>query len=212
MALFQKKPDTSSSAPLYTLGLNKTILVVGLGNPGKEYEGTRHNIGFECIEYLANKLDFGSWIEKKDMKCQIVSGTVNGSRVILVKPLTFMNLSGQAVQAVMHFYKIPNNEVIVVHDELDVPFGQIRTRQAGGSAGHNGIKSLIQHIGEDFGRIRIGINNEIADKQDSAEFVLTRFNKEEASQMDSLKREVTAILSEYMHGNALASDTRSFLV
>jgi peptidyl-tRNA hydrolase, PTH1 family len=212
MALFQKKPQVSSSAPLYTLGLNKTVLVVGLGNVGKEYEGTRHNIGFECIDYFAEKTDLGTWVEKKDLKCRMVNGMAGDTRVIAIKPTTFMNLSGEAVQATMHFYKIPNNQVIVVHDELDIPFGQIRTRIGGSSAGNNGIKSLIQHLGEEFARVRIGIRNDLAEKQDGSEFVLDKFNKEETAQLKNLKKEVTSILTEYIYSGQLNPETRSFIL
>ncbi len=212
MSLFQKKPQVSSSAPLYTLGLNKTILVVGLGNVGKDYDDTRHNIGFACVDHFAEKTDLGTWVEKKDLKCRMASGMAGNTRVIAIKPTTFMNLSGEAVQAIMHFYKIPLNQVIVVHDELDIPFGQIRTRVGGSSAGNNGIKSIIQHLSEDFARVRIGIRSGIAEKQDSADFVLSKFSKEEAAQIGNLKREVTAVLSEYIYGNQLVAETRSFIV
>ena len=121
-----------------------------------------------------------------------------------------MNLSGEAVQAVMHFYKVPLGQVIVVHDELDMPFGQIRTRTGGGSAGHNGIKSIVQHCSEGFGRVRIGIQAET--HMESADFVLAKFSKDEASYIDSLHREVTAILTEYVYGTELPHETRSFLI
>ena len=158
MALFQKNPyDSTEKQPLYTLGLNKTVLVVGLGNKGKEYGGTRHNIGFDCIDAFARATDLSTWVEKKDLKCLLASGTVGNTRVIAIKPTTYMNLSGEAVQAAVNFYKIAPSSITVVHDELDIPFGQIRTRMGGSDAGNNGIKSIIQHMGEDFGRVRIGI-------------------------------------------------------
>ena len=212
MALFQKKPQTSNSAPLYTLGLQKTIIIVGLGNPGKEYDGTRHNIGFACLDSLAEKLDFPKWITKKDLKSLITNQTIADARVILIKPTTFMNLSGEAVQAAQNFYKVPTEQVLAVHDELDIPFGQIRTRLGGSDAGHNGVKSLIEHLGEGFGRIRIGIRNKVAEKADGKDFVLGKFNKEEQQQLPALLRETTAILSEYTHGQPLTSETRSFIV
>lgn len=209
MALFQKKPELSSNLPLYTLGLNKTLLIVGLGNPGK-YDGTRHNIGFAAVDELAAKQSFESWTVKKDLKCLLTSQTMGDNRVILIKPTTFMNLSGEAVQAVMHFYKIPLQQVVVVHDELDIPFGQIRTRIGGSSAGHNGIKSVTQHVGEEYGRIRIGIQADTPMK--TADFVLTTFSKSEQEHMPELLRETTAILSEYIYGGQLMSETRSFIV
>lgn len=212
MGLFQKKPQVSSSAPLYTLGLQKTVVIVGLGNPGKEYAGTRHNIGFACVDSLAQKLDFPKWVVKKDLKCLVSNQTIGDAHVILVKPTTFMNLSGGAVQSVIHFYKVPLEQVIVVHDELDIPFGQIRTRMSGSDAGHNGVKSLIEQLGADFGRVRIGIRNKISEKVESKDFVLSKFSKEEQGQLSPLYKETNSILSEYVHGQPLAHETRSFVI
>lgn len=211
MALFQKNPyDSTEKQSFYTLGLSKTILIVGLGNKGKEYAGTRHNIGFKAIEALANALDMPDWIEKKDLKCLHTNGMAGNSRVILIKPTTFMNLSGEAVQATASFYKIPLDSIVVIHDELDIPFGQIRTRVGGSDAGNNGIKSIIAHIGKEFGRVRIGIQAETP--MDSKDFVLSKFNKKEEEQMPNLLKESTAILTEFIHGGTLAHETRSFLV
>ena len=213
MALFQKRPDVASHLPVYTLGLNKTLLVVGLGNPGKDYGGTRHNIGFAAVDTVADKLSFEPWINKKDMKCLMATQTVGEAKVILLKPTTFMNLSGEAVQAVAHFYKIPHAQIVVIHDEVDIAFGQIRTRMGGGSAGHNGVKSVSQHISEDYGRIRIGIEQGAGDrKQETEKFVLGSFTKAELSHMPALLKETTAILTEYIYGSNLPVETRNFLV
>lgn len=213
MALFQKRPDLGSNLPVYSLGLTKTLLIVGLGNVGKKYDGTRHNIGFAAIDELAARQDFEPWLEKKDLKCLVTTATIGDSRVILIKPTTFMNLSGEAVQAVGHFYKIPTAHTLVVHDELDIPFGQIRTRIGGSAAGNNGIKSIIQHLGEDFGRVRIGIDQENRDKRiETSDFVLTKFSKEEKAELPALLKESTAMLTEYIHGGTLLQETRSFLI
>jgi len=211
MALFQKKEIAGSSVPLYTLGLAKTVLLVGLGNPGKEYDGTRHNVGFACLDAFVKAQDFPAWITKKDLKSLVSSGTVGSTRVIAIKPTTFMNRSGEAVQAAAAFYKILPEQIVVIHDELDIPFGQIRTRMGGGSAGHNGIKSLLQHIDENFGRIRIGVRNDIADQADSADFVLGKFTKDENSHLTDLTRETTAILTEYLVSGRLPAETRTIL-
>lgn len=210
MALFHKKPQAESGNSLYTLGLNKTLLIVGLGNPGAKYEGTRHNIGFECLDAFVEKTEIGQWVQKKDLKCLMASGTLGESRVIAVKPTTFMNLSGEAVGAVARFYKVPVETILVLHDELDIPFGQIRTRTGGGSAGHNGVKSITQHVGEEFGRVRIGIKADTP--MESADFVLSSFNPEEKQHLNDLKREATAILTEYVYGGQLQAETRSFIV
>jgi PTH1 family peptidyl-tRNA hydrolase len=212
MALFQKNPYSDKEIkPLYTLGLNKTILIVGLGNPGKEYDGTRHNIGFACLDEFVNKNDFPNWINKKDLKCQLAGNTLGGTHVIAIKPATFMNLSGEAVQAVVSFYKIPDNQVVVVHDDLDVPFGQIRMRTGGGDAGHNGVKSIIRQIGENFGRIRVGVGPKTPEQIDSADFVLAKFSQEQAEHLPLLVREVNSILNEYVFSGELPHDTRSFI-
>ena len=214
MGLFTKKPiQTSSTAPLYTLGSSKTILLVGLGNPGKEYDGTRHNIGFAVLDhFVASNSEFSDWIVKKDLSCQISTGNLGGTRVIAIKPTTFMNDSGRAVQAVQHFYKIPVGAMLVIHDELDIPFGQIRSRVGGGSAGHNGIKSVTAQYGDQYGRLRIGINSPHRTKNEEKDFVLKNFSKEEQGQLPNLQRETNSILSEYIFGENLPADTRSFLV
>jgi peptidyl-tRNA hydrolase, PTH1 family len=208
MALFQKKPVTSTSAPLYSLGLNKNLLIVGLGNIGKEYDETRHNIGFQCVDEFAKNQEFDAWVEKKDLKCLLTSKNIGDTRVILIKPTTFMNKSGEAVQATSHFYKIPPENILVVHDELDIPFGQIRTRKGGSDAGNNGIKSTIQHIGDSFGRLRIGIK--APTKMQAPDFVLAKFSEEEKVQLTALKKEVVSMLTEYIYGDTLVAETRSF--
>jgi len=213
MGLFQRRPQVSDPVNYVTVGMNKTILVVGLGNPGKEYDGTRHNIGFECVDEFVDKSpDMEGWVAKKDLKCLMSSGRMGEVRVIAIKPATFMNLSGEAVHAVSDFYKIHPNQTIVVHDELDINFGQIRTRMGGSSAGHNGLKSLIGHIGEDFGRVRVGIGPKTPEQIDSADFVLGKFNKAQQAELSGLRREVNAILTEYIYGGQLPNDTRSFLI
>jgi PTH1 family peptidyl-tRNA hydrolase len=213
MALFQRRPQLGDSIQFYTLGQNKTLLVVGLGNPGKEYDGTRHNIGFACLDAFASANDFQPWVEKKDLHCLQTSVTMGDTRVIAIKPTTFMNLSGEAVQAVANFYKISADQVVVVHDEMDIPFGQVRLRTGGSSAGHNGLKSIMQHLGEDFGRVRIGIGPKEPEQIDSADFVLGKFPKEQQAHLPELTREVNAILSEAAYGaGALPQETRNFLI
>jgi PTH1 family peptidyl-tRNA hydrolase len=211
MALFQKNPyDSTEKQALYTLGLNKTVLIVGLGNKGKQYIGTRHNIGFACVDVFIQKLELPAWIEKKDLKCLHTSGAVGNTRVIVIKPTTFMNFSGEAVQSVAAFYKIQNDSIVDIHDELDIPFGQIRTRKGGADAGNNGIKSIIQHIGEDFGRVRIGI--QAVTPMDSKDFVLAKFDEKQQKQLPNLIKETTAILTEYVYSGELPHETRSFIV
>lgn len=212
MALFQKRPQLGDNIQFYTLGQNKTVLIAGLGNVGKQYDNTRHNIGFAAVDHFAQANDFPAWIEKKDLKCHFASHTIGDTRVILIKPTTFMNLSGEAVQATAAFYKIDPEKVVAVYDELDIPFGQIRTRIGGSAAGHNGVKSVSQHMGEQYGRVRIGIGPKAHQNQDSADFVLAKFSKEQEAQLPNLLKESSAILSEFVFGGQLLAETRSFIV
>ncbi len=211
MALFERKRDISSAAPLYTVGANKTLLVVGLGNPGKEHVGTRHNVGFEVVEEFSKNNDFPNWIAKKDLKCEIATHRLGEARVVLVKPTTFMNDSGQAVQAAQHFYRVYNQDTLVVYDELAILFGQIRTRVGGSDAGHNGVKSLISHVSDDFGRLRIGIGSEISKNKDAADFVLSKFTREEETILAKILREASALISEYIFSGELPHETRKVM-
>lgn len=210
MGLFQRRANTGDNAPLYTLGSQKTILIVGLGNIGNQYDHTRHNIGFECLDVFANQHNFPEWIEKKDLKCLFSKQILGDTSVILVKPTTYMNNSGEAMQAVQHFFKIANSETLVVHDELALPFGQIRTKVGGSDAGHNGVKSLIQHCSDTFGRIRIGIANDRLDKIDASDFVLMTFSHDELDAMPTIFREVSSLINEYLAAGILETQTRNF--
>lgn len=214
MGLFQRKPQVSDPVNYVTVSQSKTLLVAGLGNVGKKYDGTRHNIGFNVVDRFVEKsTDIGEWVVKKDLKCLLASGRVGDCRVIFIKPSTLMNLSGAAVQATASFYKIPLAQILVIHDELDIDFGQIRTRIGGSAAGHNGIKSVSQAIGEDYARMRIGIGPKEPAQIDSADFVLAKFGKTEAEQLPNLLRETTAMLSEFVYGSGtLNAETRSFII
>jgi PTH1 family peptidyl-tRNA hydrolase len=213
MALFQRRPQASDRIQYYTLGQNKILLIIGLGNPGKEYDGTRHNIGFAALDAFAEANSFDPWVNKKDLKCEMATGRLGDTHVIAIKPTTFMNLSGEAAQAVAHFYKVPADRILAVYDEIDIEFGQIRLRRGGSSAGHNGVKSLIQHLGEDFGRVRIGIGPKEPEQMDSADFVLAKFSEGQQTQLKNLTRETSAILSEYTFSDGqLPTETRNFMV
>jgi PTH1 family peptidyl-tRNA hydrolase len=211
MAFFQKKPQIQSGSPLYTLGANKTVLIIGLGNPGKEYTGTRHNIGFAVLDEFSAKNNFPGWLAKKDLKAEITSANLGENRVILCKPTAFMNNSGQAAQAVQRFFRVYNQSTLAVYDELAIPFGSLRTRLGGSDAGHNGVKSLIQHLGDDFGRLRVGIGSETAKKAEAADFVLGKFDKSEQGLLPPIIREANAIITEYVFGGQLPHETRSVI-
>jgi PTH1 family peptidyl-tRNA hydrolase len=213
MALFQKQPIVSDTQTLFSVGLNKNVLIIGLGNIGKEYDKTRHNIGFEAVDALVSARDeLSDWQDKKNFKAHFSIGQFADTRVIVIKPTTLMNLSGEAVEAVAHFYKISPGQMLVVHDELDLNFGQIRTSTGGSSAGHNGIQSIIDHIGENFNRLRIGIGPKAPAKIDSADFVLGKIKKAELEVLGDLKKEVASIMIEFIFNGEINKETRSFLV
>ena len=210
MALFQRQPTEISQKLPYSLSLSlntKTILVVGLGNPGKQYELTRHNIGFRALDHFAKSSGFDDFQDKPKFKGLVTEKNLAQSKIILLKPTTFMNDSGQAVQQVANFYKIISSDIVCVYDELSIPFGQIRMRTGGESAGHNGVKSLIQTIGPNFGRVRIGINNDLVKKQTDADFVLSKFTTNEQTQLEALTKEVSVILTEFIYSGQLPHDT-----
>jgi PTH1 family peptidyl-tRNA hydrolase len=209
MGLFQKKPQVSSSAPLYTLGTKKNFLIIGLGNPGKQFTGTRHNIGFSVVDEFARANDFPDWTHKKDLKVELTSQNLADNRVILIKPQTYMNNSGGAAHAVQHFYHLYNQNTLAVYDELAIPIGQLRTRLGGSDAGHNGVKSLIQHLGEDFYRLRVGIGSEESQIADSADYVLGKFSKNEQSILESIIQEASSLITEFIFSNQFKPDTRT---
>ncbi|WP_338450467.1 aminoacyl-tRNA hydrolase [Niallia oryzisoli] len=152
-------------------------LIVGLGNPGKEYDKTRHNIGFEVIDALAERLHIS--LEQAKFKGIYGSKLVDGEKVYLLKPLTYMNLSGESIRAIMDYFQIETEDLLVIYDDMDLPVGKIRLRQKGSAGGHNGIKSTIAHIGtQEFNRIRIGINRP-SNGMSITDYVLGRFTKEE---------------------------------
>lgn len=176
----QDIPKTSSSDDSFV------VLVVGLGNIGKKYEGTRHNVGFAVVDLLREAKSMPAWQEKTRFKAHVTESFIAGKKIILAKPTTYMNDSGQAVRALKDFYNIPEKDITIVHDELDLPFGEVREKLGGGSAGNNGIKSLISHVGAGFRRIRVGIRNEQLEKMDPANFVLAKFNTQEKKQLGDI--------------------------
>lgn len=154
--------------------MKKMKLIVGLGNPGKEYSETRHNIGFLFVDEVVASFNQQFKLEKK-IRSEIVRFKINEEEYVFLKPITFMNLSGEAVSLAMKYYNIDINDVIIVHDDLDLPVGKIRIRPQGGSGGHNGIKSIIQHLKtQEFKRIRIGIDK---NQYDTVDYVLGKFSK-----------------------------------
>ncbi|MCU9594332.1 aminoacyl-tRNA hydrolase [Caldibacillus thermolactis] len=178
------------------IGGKQVKLIVGLGNPGKEYEETRHNIGFKVIDELSKELQIP--LNESKFKGLYGKGNINGERVLLLKPMTYMNLSGEAVSALMNFYKISAEELLVIYDELDLPVGKIRLRYKGSAGGHNGIKSIIQHIGtQEFKRIRIGIDRPERGKSIS-DYVLGKFNKEDIPIIEEMVQKSVKACEEWI--------------
>jgi len=171
-------------------------LLVGLGNPEKKYDGTRHNIGFALVDFLYNewlkKENFDEWGKNKKFSSEMTVGTVNGEKVILAKPLTFMNNSGVAVQALVNYFKIPIKDVYVFQDELDLKCGDYKIQTNRSSAGHNGIASIIELLGtQEFTRIRIGIGKEDKEKQGKgADYVLSKFSLIERLKLKEVKKKI----------------------
>jgi len=166
---------------------NKPVLIVGLGNPGNEYKNTRHNVGFMAIDFMAPE---ATW--KKEKNALTACGEIDGTSVIFVKPQTFMNNSGDAVGALMTFYKIPLENIVVIHDDMDLKVGTMREKVGGGSAGHNGIKSIDNAIGKDYRRIRIGIGHprDFESPIDPADWVLGKFDNEQLKQIKSVIKSI----------------------
>jgi len=171
--LFRRKPEAADVAP--------SLLIVGLGNPGREYRFTRHNIGFMVIDRLCE--DLGIRITRMQSKALIGTGSFQEKRLVLAKPTTFMNLSGQAVGPLVRFYKLPLTSMLVIHDEMDIPFGSLRLRPGGGSSGQKGLTSIIQTLGtQDFPRMRVGVGRPPG-MQAPPSFLLEDFTKAEQTRL-----------------------------
>lgn len=160
------------------------FLIVGLGNPGPKYKNNRHNIGFMVVDYLINSLN-PTPINKKEFKGELYKS----KDILLLKPSTYMNLSGESVFAVKNFYKIKNSNIIVIHDDLDLPFGAVRFKIGGSSGGHNGLKSIDKFIGNDYIRVRVGIGRP-KEKSLVVNYVLSDFSQEEKKYLNELIKHV----------------------
>ena len=173
-----KKIENNNPAPTG----NVEYLIVGLGNIGTQYEGTRHNAGFMAVDRLASKHKFD--IKKIKYKSLCGEVMISGKRCLVIKPTTFMNLSGQAVVEAMEFYKIPSEKVIVLYDDISLPISKLRVRRKGSDGGHNGIKNIIYLTGkDDFPRVKIGVGEKPNPAMDLADWVLSRFKKEEYEEL-----------------------------
>ena len=162
-------------------------IIAGLGNPTREYEKTRHNVGFEVIDVLADML--GTTVEEKKFKGCYGRGIIGGEKVLLLKPQTFMNLSGESIRAASDFYKVDPEHIIIIYDDISLDVGQLRIRKKGSAGGHNGIKNIIAHLGtQEFPRIKVGVGDK-PKKMDLADYVLSRFSKEDRAAMEDAFKE-----------------------
>jgi peptidyl-tRNA hydrolase, PTH1 family len=176
------------------------FLICGLGNPGKEYMNTRHNIGFKLIDKLSNLYNFTAL--KKDKKKEIYKGSINNNSCLLLKPLSFMNLSGQSIQQIMHFYKVEKNKIYVIHDDLDLDLGKIKIKFGGGNGGHNGLSNIDEMIGNAYYRIRIGIDHPGL-KHLVSSYVLNKFTTEEIKLVEDKLEKIAKKFDILLNDSAL---------
>ncbi|MCY6485706.1 aminoacyl-tRNA hydrolase [Clostridium aestuarii] len=173
------------------------FLIVGLGNPGKQYDHTRHNVGFDVIDLLSKRYNID--MNRKQFKGMYGSGNIAGKKVVFLKPLTYMNLSGESVKEVIDFYKIPNDNILIMYDDISLDIGRIRIRKKGSAGGHNGIKNIIAHLGSDvFPRVKIGVGQPITENLVS--HVLGKFSQEDRQKLDQtfevLEKTVETVIEE----------------
>lgn len=180
-------------------------LIVGLGNPGREYRGNRHNIGFMAVDKLAAAYNIHS--SRVEHKAIVGKGRIEGRSVIIAKPQTFMNLSGESVRPLLNYYKIPQANLLVIYDELDVSFGDIRLRMKGGTGGHNGIRSIIQHLDPDFARMRLGIGRPPG-KLPVRAWVLQDFLRDQQPVLDMVLDEAVAAVHTFLRDGIDLAMTR----
>lgn len=171
-------------------------LIVGLGNPGKEYDKTRHNVGFMVVDNYINHLNVSDSLWKKKFNSLYLQTDINGEKVIIMKPLTYMNLSGQAVKEVVDYFKIRISDILVISDDLDLFVGNFKLKEAGSSGGHNGLKNIALCLGtENFKRLKIGISKDSS--IDIKDYVLGRISREELSTFDNLFKELNLIIDDF---------------
>lgn len=183
------------------------FVIVGLGNPGEQYLKNRHNVGFQCVSYLADR--HGLSFSEKQHKARLASGTIAGQRIVLAKPFTYMNDSGQTVAALARWHKIdPASELLVIYDDLDLPFGAIRMRANGSAGGQNGMKSIIQLLGtQTFPRLRVGIGRP-ADGRAPRDYVLNNWDREQAAQLPDLYGRVADAVESFLRDGLTLAMTR----
>ena len=175
-------------------------LLIGLGNIGKEYEKTRHNFGFLALDKIIAEHNFQALGKK--FSSEVFAGEIAGEKIIALKPQTYMNNSGVAARGAATFYKIPPQNIIVLHDEIDIPLGKIKVKIGGGSAGHNGLKSLDSVIGKEYWRVRLGVGRPENSGFEVADYVLSKFSKEEMVAADKVNHKISAAIELLIGGDA----------
>ena len=180
------------------------IIIAGLGNPTKEYEGTRHNVGFQVIDKIAEKYNIA--VDAKKGRAYVGKGIIEGQKVLLVKPQTYMNLSGESVGGIVNYYKIdPESDLLVIYDDISLDVGQLRIRKKGSAGGHNGIKSIIAHLGTTvFPRIKVGVG-EKPKNYDLADYVLGHFSKQERELMEEGYEHASDAVEQIVQGEIEAA-------
>lgn len=183
-------------------------LIFGLGNPGKQYTGTRHNVGFDTLDSYAIKQVSG-FVLKDKFRAEVAEVSMNGEKLLLVRPHTFYNLVGESLRAIMDFYKIAPEDCLVIHDELALPFGTVRVREGGSDAGNNGIKSVNQHGGQTTMRLRVGVSNEHRTLIGDTDFVLGRFSEEERTRLvRDIQPTLHSLIDDFAAGNLAVTSHR----
>lgn len=178
--------------------MKPALAIVGLGNPGKAYERTRHNAGFHALDRLAEAYGTGSWKSQPKFSSDVLEARIGIAPVLLLKPQTFMNLSGEAVRKIVDFYKLnPAQNLLVICDDIDLPLATPRLRRSGSAGTHNGLKSIIEHVGQGFPRLRLGIGPK-PEKVDLANWVVSAFSEEERKAMEGLYAVVPDIVKEFV--------------
>lgn len=185
----------------------KMKMIVGLGNIGKKYEGTRHNVGFMVVEHFVE--EHGGNFNKEKFDSLIAELFINGEKIIVIKPTTYMNESGRAVRPLMDYFNLTTEDIIICHDDMDLEIGHLRLRQKGSAGGHNGIKSIISHVGtEKFKRVRVGIDH--PQKMSVVDWVLSRFTKEQEAKLDDGLTRAVAALDDWIENDDFMNTMNRF--
>ncbi|MFT6077622.1 MAG: PTH1 family peptidyl-tRNA hydrolase [Myxococcota bacterium] len=179
--------------------ISRMFLIAGLGNVGKKYEQTKHNFGFLLADEIAKKFSFDQKSNK--FNAEFFTGTIEDHKIILIKPQTFMNLSGSAVLAFASFYKIPPTHIIVLHDDLDLELGRIKSKTGGGNAGHNGLKDIDAKVGKNYVRIRLGIGRPENAEYEISDYVLSKFGNDDLKIVEEVNNKITKNLQTVLEGN-----------